>query len=192
MKYLLLFPVFLTMILLALPVTSFAQDGPPPQNPPMTDAGPANNRPNLLAELGLSPEQIQQIRRMNQERRPAVQEAQRRMREANRNLDLAIYGDTVSDADFHAKLKEFHAAQAELSRLRFESELSVRKVLTPDQLVRFLDLRRRFTEMRQENERRNRRMRQGGPGMRRDGQLPPRNDPGPPPMRDGAPKRPIN
>jgi Spy/CpxP family protein refolding chaperone len=185
MKYLLLFPVLFTAILLATPTTTSGQVGPPPHDP-MNDARPPDdNRPNLLAELGLSPEQVQQIRRMNQERRPAMQEAQRRMREANRNLDLAIYGETVSDADFQAKLKEFHAAQAELSRLRFESELSVRKVLTPDQLVRFREIRRRFAEERQQNERENRRMRRGGPGMPRGGQ-------GLPLAPNGAPKRPIN
>lgn len=106
-----------------------------------------------------------------------MMDAQRRMREANRNMDIAIYGETISDADFQTRLKEFQAARAELDRLRFEGELSVRKVLSPEQLIRFREIRRRFAEARQNNmqDRRRQRRRQG-----------------PPPARDMQPKRPIN
>src|SRR5688572_23848422 len=81
------------------------------------------------------------------------------MREANRNLDMAIYGDAVSDAEFQTRLKEFHSAQSELARLRFEGELSVRRVLTPEQLVRFRELRQRFADARKENQQRRRQRR---------------------------------
>jgi Spy/CpxP family protein refolding chaperone len=104
---------------------------------------------------------------MNQERRPAMMQAQRRMREANRDLDMAIYRDSVNDEEFQARLKEFQSAQSELARLRFESELSVRKILTPEQLVRFRELRRRFAEAREGNMQDHR--------MRRDGEDPPPN-----------------
>ena len=132
------------------------QDEPPPENAAQQEQ-PNLHRPNLLAELGLTPDQVRQIRRANQERRPSMMEAQRKMREANRNLDLAIYGDNISDADFQTRLKEFSTAQAELQRLRFEGELAVRKILTPEQLVKFRELRRRFAETRNNN-RRQRRM----------------------------------
>ncbi len=143
MKYFNLFLIAVAGIILSLPV--YAQDGPPPQDAAQAERR-EGRRPNLMAELGLSREQIQQIRRMNQARRPAMMAAQRRLREANRNLDMAIYGETVSDAEFQLKLAEFQAAQAEQARLRFEGELSVRQVLTPEQLIRFRDLRRRFAE----------------------------------------------
>ena len=156
-------------------VPAYSQDDPPPDEI-AGDGRPRMQRPNLLAELGLSREQIQQIRRMNQERRPFMQEAQRRMRDANRNLDMAIYGDAVSDAEFQARLKEFHSAQAELARLRFEGELSVRKVLTPEQLIRFRELRRRFAEARKENQQRRRQRRNGDT----------------PSMREGPFRRPVN
>ncbi len=144
MKYLNLFLILTASVLIAsVPVN--AQDGRPPQD--QTDR-PGARRPNLLAELGLSREQIRQIREINRGRRPAMQEAQIRMREATRNLDVAIYGNVVSETDFQLRLTEFHAAQAKLARLRFESELAVRKVLTPDQLVRFRDLRHRLVEGR--------------------------------------------
>jgi len=173
MKSLKLFLLLFTASL-ALSTGAYGQDGPPPDDGPHDDR-PDARRPNLLAELGLSREQVQQIRRMNQERRPAMMQAQRRMREANRDLDMAIYRDSVNDEEFQARLKEFQAAQSELARLRFESELSVRKILTPEQLVRFRDLRRRFAEAREGNMQDRR--------MRRDGQ-------GPPPNRDVPQRRP--
>ncbi|MEO8041763.1 MAG: hypothetical protein ABI646_04040, partial [Acidobacteriota bacterium] len=101
MKQLRLFPILITL-LLVLSSMSYGQDGPPPGDGPQDDH--ADGRPNLLAELGLTREQIQQIRRMNQERRPVMMLAQHRLREANRALDMAIYANTVSDSDFQISL----------------------------------------------------------------------------------------
>ncbi len=142
--------LFLLLLALSAIVASgaFGQDDPPADGGSQ-DERANERRPNLLAELGLSREQIQQIRRMNQERRPTMMQAQRRMQEANRALDMAIYRDSVQDEEFQARLKDVQSAQAELARLRFESELSVRKVLTPEQLVRFREVRRRFAEARE-------------------------------------------
>lgn len=145
MKAIFLFPLVLILFL------SAAVLGQEPTDPPKTDvAQPGQNeRPNLFAALGLSPEQVEQIRLLNQERRPRMQEAQRRLRESVRNLDMAIYSDAVNDVDFAARLREHQEAQAEVAKLRFEGELAIRKVLMPDQLVKFRQMRRRFNEARQ-------------------------------------------
>ena len=166
--------LLLIVAVVAISSQSLAQ-GPPPDGPPPGDR-PDDHRPNLLAELGLSPEQVQQIRKMNQERRALTMRAQRRMGEANRALNEAIYADNFSDADYQVKLKEFQAAQTEVDRLRFESEVSVRKVLTPEQLVKFRELREQFAQKRRENMQERRDQRRDGRG------LAPRRD-GPPPGR---------
>jgi len=128
---------------------AIAQDGPPPTDMRQAVGPPQGDRkPNLLQELGLSPDQLQQIRRLNQERRPQLEAAMKRMGAANRALDDAIYSDVVNEADVAARIKEVQDAQADLSRLRFTNELEVRKLLTPDQLVRFRDLRKQFAEAR--------------------------------------------
>jgi Spy/CpxP family protein refolding chaperone len=171
MKYTKLF-LLLFAALLAITTSAYGQDGPPPGDGP-GDERPDERRPNLLAELGLSPEQLQQIGRMNQERRPAMRNARRRMGDAARNLDMAIYADTVNEAEVRSRLKEFQDAEAELSRLRFESELSVRKILTPEQLVRFRELRRQFAEERRKSDPDRPRKRRGageGPFRRPPGQ----------------------
>lgn len=182
MKDLTLFLILFAGTILIAPSTAFGQavpltdKQPPPADNAVQDGRPEGRRPNLLAELGLSPEQIQQVRRMNQERQPQIRRARMRMGEAQRSLDMAIYGDmVVTDAEFQTRLKEFQAAEAEVARLRFENELFVRKLLTPDQLVRFREIRRRFAEARQADQ--PGRMRRGD-GMRRG--------------MDAPPKRPIN
>lgn len=122
-----------------------AQDKPAEPGGPTAD-GRDNGRPSLLAELNLSADQVEQIRQLNHSRRPQMQQAQRRLRDANHALDAAIYADTVNDTDVQARLREVQAAQGDLARLRFEGELAVRKLLTPEQLTKFRDLRRRFEE----------------------------------------------
>lgn len=121
---------------------------PPPDVQQLPPDQPPDRRGNLFRQLGLSLEQMQEIRKINMERRPVMEEAQRRSREAYRALDAAIYADEVSDAEVQARLKDVQAAQAELQRIRYMNELSIRRILTPEQLVRFRELRERFEEAR--------------------------------------------
>ena len=125
-------------VVLAQPVTSKAPRGG-------VDRG---EKVNLMQELSLSPDQLRQLREMNRDRKPRMEAAQTRMREANRALDMAVYSDLLDENDVAARLKEFQEAQAEVASIRFNSEVSLRKILTPDQLVRFRELRARVAENR--------------------------------------------
>jgi len=145
---------FLTLIFAGLLLTvSFsavkAQEEQMPNDAPQRNFNQPR-RPNLLAELDLSPEQIKSIRRINAEKRPLLREAQQKMRDANRSLDQAIYADTADETDIQIRLKDGQIAQAEVSKIRSMIEYAVRKVLTPEQLVRFREVRQRFME-RMEN-----------------------------------------
>lgn len=160
--------------LLCISAGAFAQNVRPAdvRQPERFQTGePSEPRPNLMQELGLSREQIQAVRRINQERKPTEQAARKRFQDANRALNMAIYADNVDEGNFQGRLSEFQAAQSELARIKFANELAVRKLLTPDQLVKFRELRRRFAEERatMQNERQQpadrpvRRMRRGIP-----------------------------
>jgi Spy/CpxP family protein refolding chaperone len=152
MKYLSPKTLIIAVLVLTAGSAVIAQEGPPPQ-----DAGqfsPQPQRPNLLEALGLSPDQVKQIRSMNRDRKPLMEAAQQRLRETNRALDMAVYRDELDDADFRLKLKEFQDAQAEVARIRFQSELSLRKILTPEQLVKFRGLRAKAAEARENFRRR--------------------------------------
>lgn len=101
-------------------------------------------RPNLLRILDLSPAQLLEVRRINQARKPLMEAAQMRLGDANRALDETIYADTFDEAAFESRLKDVQAARAEVARLRFTSEMNIRKILTPEQIARFRVLRRQF------------------------------------------------
>ena len=72
-----------------------------------------------------------------------------RFRAANLALDEAIYADSPNDADVQARMKEVQLAQAEIIKIRITSELAIRKVLTPEQLVKFRELREKFMQRMQ-------------------------------------------
>ena len=118
---------------------------------PAPQAVQQDARGNMLREIGLSPDQVRAIRKLNMNRKPLMEAAQQRLRNANRLLDEAIYADEVIDADVQARLKEAQVAQAEVFKIRSTSELAIRRVLTPDQLMRFRELRRRFEEQARQN-----------------------------------------
>ncbi len=124
-----------------------AQDETPPDAP--NNKFDAQTRPNLLRQLGLTQDQIKRVRQINQENKPQIRTAQNRLREANRSLDQAIYADVANDAEFQARLKEVQAAHAEVLKIRSLTELAVRKILTPEQLAKFRDVRQQFAERRE-------------------------------------------
>jgi Spy/CpxP family protein refolding chaperone len=137
--------VLLAIFAFAGSVSILAQDNPPPDNTrPQNGGRPQAKRPDVLRSLGLSPEQLQQVRKMNQARKPLMDAAMVRVRNANRALDEVIYADNLDEAAFQANLKEVQLAQAEAAKLRYLNELGLRKILTPEQLARFRELRQRF------------------------------------------------
>ena len=107
----------------------------------------------IMQELGLTREQIQQIRRINQTRKPIMQDAQKRWQTARRALDTAIYADEANEEEIKELTKTAMQAQSELLRERTLTEYLIRKVLTPEQLVKFRTLRER--QMQRVNDRRN-------------------------------------
>ena len=161
--------IYINTILIALAViafgaAAFGQTTTPSETPQTTAEKPKDMRTAVLGQLELSREQVQQIRRVNMERKPLMDEAQRRLREANRALDEAIYADQVNESDVQARLKEAQLAQAEVAKIRFMNEFAVRRILTPEQLVRFRDLRQKFEQTTRENAVKNRPLNGGRPG----------------------------
>jgi Spy/CpxP family protein refolding chaperone len=105
-------------------------------------------RKNLMEELGLTQDQIRQLRAINQQTKEQNLMANRRVQFALRVLDEAIYADVVDEALIEQRAKELAAAQAEQIKLRVMRELQIRRVLTPEQLQKFLIIRQSM--MRQE------------------------------------------
>lgn len=139
---------------------------PPPQR---EGALPPDARPrdvaSLLRLLNLTPEQVVQLRALRQQHQAEARPLMRRLAQARRALDEAIFADVLDENSIRERAREASEAQAALLRLNTLAEVRVRRVLTAEQLQRFRDLRR-------EAQARQRRRRQ----MQRDGQSPPPAD----------------
>lgn len=139
--------LFLSLLLTISFSSVKAQENPPNDTP--NQERQIKARPNLLRELGLTPDQMKAIRRLNAEKKADVQEAQRKAAEARRNLDIAIYSDNADDTEVKMRLEEFQNAQMEVIKIRATVEYEIRKILTPEQVVRFRQLRQRFAQVRE-------------------------------------------
>lgn len=103
---------------------------------------------NLIRTLGLTPDQLARIRMIREQNREERRLANERLRSAHRALDEAIYADAPSEAVIEERARELAAAQVASVRLRALTELSIRRVLTPEQLGTLRTLRRRQSERR--------------------------------------------
>ena len=140
--------LFFTLLLMVLTFSAArAQEQAPDDNP-----RPVARPFKIMQELGLTREQIQQIRRIQQARRPIMQDAQLRWQAARRDLDAAMYADDTSEEQMKELTRTAMAAQSEFLKERTLTEYLIRKVLTPEQLIKFRELReglmRRVKEQR--------------------------------------------
>ncbi|MGI9035289.1 MAG: Spy/CpxP family protein refolding chaperone [Pyrinomonadaceae bacterium] len=144
--------IFSSLIFAALPI-AFAAFGVNAQTVSQANDGEQTERParpNLLRELDLTPDQIQQVRRINRERRQVTQESQQRLKAANQALDNAIYSN-ASEAEIQARQKEVQAAHAEFIKNRTINEQSIKQVLTPQQFEKFRNLQADYRETKRQN-----------------------------------------
>lgn len=152
---------FLMLLLMILATAATAQNDVTNDfdRPADNDQPPRQER---LAEfLGLSAEQIAQIQMIRREQAPLMRDARIRQREARSKLDEVIYADQFDEMTVQLHLRQFLEAQAEVTRLRLMNELTLRRILTPEQLVKFRNVRERMKKraQRQQNRRNLRRNR---------------------------------
>ena len=81
------------------------------------------------------------MRSIQSESVPQARALNQRLNQARRALDEAIYSDTVDEALIEQRARDVAEAQAALVRLRAQTELRVRRVLTPEQLQQFRIIR---------------------------------------------------
>ena len=103
---------------------------------------PRDEEINLLRLLNLTPEQVGQLRAIRQQREFEARPLARRLNQARRALDEAIYADNINEELIRERAREVAEAQAAILRLNTLAEVRVRRALTPEQLQRFRELRR--------------------------------------------------
>jgi Spy/CpxP family protein refolding chaperone len=115
------------------------------QNPggdaPQGDQAPVNQDNDWRTALNLTPEQMAKIRAIREQNRIAGQPIRRRVNQAQRALDQAIYSDNVNEAEIDQRARELAEAQTAEVRMRATTELNIRRVLTPEQLNAFRMIR---------------------------------------------------
>lgn len=142
------------IITVASCVTTFAQDPPPPQNPPIAATDP-------IEQLHLMPEQRQKIRAIRESQREERAMVNQRLREANFALEQALDADNPDDALIEQRVRDAAAAQAASMRMRILTEVKIRRVLTQEQLTTLRQLRLRARELTREQNQNQRPPRQG-------------------------------
>lgn len=129
-----LIPVFILAVMLATFDLSFGkpQDPPPQSRPPAAD---------MIEQLHLTPDQRLRIRTIREETKNERALVNQRLREANLALEQALDADKTDEALIEQRLRDASAAQAASMRIRILTEVKIRRVLTPEQLITLRTLR---------------------------------------------------
>lgn len=125
-----------------------------------------------IRELNLSPEQRERIREIRQQLQAERVVINQRLRETNEALDKALDADNPDESLVEQCVRDFAAAQVAAVRLRVSSEVRIRRVLTPQQLVTLRDLRNNIRNQRREMRRQERVDRRRGLPNQRNGLAP--------------------
>ena len=161
----------LTVLILSAYAISYAQD-------PQPNSAPPQDAPDLLGRLRLSPDQIQRIRLIQRDTKDERATIQQRLREANRALEESLDAENVDESLIDQRMQDVNAAQNAQLRLRIQTELRIRRILTPEQLAMLKDIRVRAGDLiRAQQDRRALRPEANGLRPNGNGTLPRRNDP---------------
>lgn len=145
---------------------------PPQQALPEQPPQQGNFGGDPIRQLNLTPEQREQVRAIRESNKAERAEINLRVREANRALQEALDSDSLDEAVVEQRMRELGAAQAAAMRMRIQTEVKVRKVLTREQLVilRNLQLQAQQNErLRRREERQQRRQALNGAPALQDG-----------------------
>src|ERR1051326_1327053 len=106
-----------------------AQTQTPPQSPSPEAAATQPQQPNLQRELGLTPDQIQKWRALNQELRPQEVAGVMRVRQAKRALDEAMEAQNPNEDVIKQRAKELADAQSAKTQLEALRQARVLQIL---------------------------------------------------------------
>lgn len=126
-----------------------------------TGAQPRPFRDDPIRELNLSPEQRERIRAIREQLQGERATINQRLRETNRALEAALDADNPDESVVEQRLRDVAAAQAAAMRMRVLSEVRIRRVLTPEQLITLRTLRKNARSFRRERQLENRQLRRG-------------------------------
>src|SRR5437016_9353413 len=133
-------------LILIISAQSRAQTGTQPQPPEPVQAQQQPTQAtmaDMIGQLGLTPEQIQKWRAINQELKEQQQSANLRLRQARRALADAIESPTPNEELVKQRAREVSDAQAATTQLQALREARILQTLTPEQRVKLREIRER-------------------------------------------------
>jgi Spy/CpxP family protein refolding chaperone len=140
-----LFPLILLLTIIGVQIKA---QSPTPQNP--SEPAQGQRQGNELAQLNLSPEQIEKIRGINAELKDQRQAANQKLRQSQRALNEAVESPTPDETMISQRSHDLADAQANAIRVRSLAESRILQVLTPEQRVRLREMRQRNQALRRE------------------------------------------
>jgi Spy/CpxP family protein refolding chaperone len=138
------------LLLLLLTISTSRALAQTPGDTPLPEAAQDDQTDDWRGALNLSPDQVGRIRSILQERKFERQAARRRLNQAQRALDDTIYSDNATEAVIEQRAREVAEAQAAEIHLRAMTELNIRRVLTPEQLTTFREIRNKHLQAQRE------------------------------------------
>src|SRR5260221_931109 len=131
-----------------------AQAAPPQQSqtdPAQVKANQNNPAPDL-AQLNLTPEQIERWRVINAELKDRQQVANLRLRLARRALAEAIEAPTSNEELIKQRSKEVSDAQAATNELQALRQARIHQMLTPEQRIKLKEIRQQNQATKSNNQ----------------------------------------
>src|SRR5437660_11317077 len=108
--------------------------------------------PNLQAELGLTPEQIQKWRAMNMELREHESAGNAKLFQARRALANAMESPNPSEEVIKQRAKELADARSVMTQLQALRQARMLQILTPEQRVKLREIRERNQALRRQQQ----------------------------------------
>ena len=141
----------LTFVLSSCAVSAWAQQNQVgPQQTQTTQGGG-----DPIRQLNLTAEQVEKVRAIREQNKDERFLINQRVRQAQRALDDVIDADNPSEALIEQRARELGEAQAAATRMRAITEARIRRVMTPEQLLKLRMLRRMALNLREQRRNQN-------------------------------------
>ncbi|MBD1838093.1 Spy/CpxP family protein refolding chaperone [Coleofasciculus sp. FACHB-501] len=113
------------------------------------------NKDGLLQQLNLTQQQMQQMQAIRQKYRTQIAPRQQALRQARQEL-ATLMNSTASASQIRSKNQQVEELQQQLQKLRFESMLEMREVMTPEQRAKFVQLMQQRRQQKRQRAGKNR------------------------------------
>lgn len=97
----------------------------------------------LKKELNLTDEQLEKVREIRKSGKDAMGDDWKDFRKLKKDFREAMKDPKISNQDLKTKFESFQKARDQFQRKRFEMILKMREILTPEQLEKFLKLKKK-------------------------------------------------